>query len=621
MEWQASLGAVLLDENRCEFRVWAPEANTVDVHLIDQGAADRYVSMARLDQGYFRAVVDDVMSGQLYRYRLDDGDEYPDPASRWQPDGVSGASQVVDRRYVWRAEAWLGLPLKDYVIYELHVGTYSPEGTFRSAIPYLDELVDLGITAVELMPVAQFPGARGWGYDGVFQFAPQCTYGTPDDFKALIDACHERGIAVILDVVYNHFGPEGNPLAHYAPYTRPIYKGPWGDAVNVDGPYGDEVRAFFIENALYWLDEYRIDALRLDATHFIYDFSPYTFLEELTDRVNSYCQHTDRHIYLIAEDDRNLARLVCSRDESGIGMDAQWLDDFHHALHTNLIGESYAYYQDFGQFWQLEQTFRDGFVYTGQYAPNRKRRHGTSSADVPAERFIVFIQNHDQIGNRMPNDRYVKIFSHEQVKLAVGTVLVSPYLPLLFMGDEYGDTTPFEYFIDYENQELVAAVRKGRVDSFGFLMPPGTEPTDPASVQAFTRSKLDHSLRDQGRHAVLLDYHKKLIALRKSIPALAEPDKLRLEVNSYGRERVLYLRRWKDASEVFAALNFNEQEITIKLPIPSGKWRLQLNSADPRWDADSDRSKRAKARTLNVVGETELTLSPHSIQLFLRADQ
>ena len=418
--------------------------------------------MARLEQGYFRAVLEGIMPGQRYRYRLNDGDEYPDPASRWQPEGVSGASQVVDRRYVWRAESWLGLPLKDYIIYELHVGTYSPEGTFRGAIPYLDELVDLGITAVEIMPVAQFSGARGWGYDGVFQFAPQCSYGTPDDFKALIDACHERGIAVILDVVYNHFGPEGNPLAHYGQYTRPIYKGPWGDAVNVDGPYSDEVRAFFIENALYWLDEYRIDTLRLDATHFIYDFSPYTFLEQLTDRVNSYCQHTDRHIYLIAEDDRNLARLVCSRDEGGIGMDGQWLDDFHHSLHTNLIGESYAYYQDFGQFWQLEQTYRDGFVYTGQYAPNRKRRHGTSSADVPAERFIVFIQNHDQIGNRMPNDRYVKIFSHEQVKLAVGAVLIAPYLPLLFMGDEYGDTTPFEYFVDYEDKNLTEAVREGQ---------------------------------------------------------------------------------------------------------------------------------------------------------------
>ncbi len=618
MEWQPSLGAVLLDENRCEFRVWAPEVNTVDVHLIGEGTADRYVSMARMEQSYFRAVVDGVMPGQRYRYRLDDGDEYPDPASRRQPEGVGGASEVIDRRYGWRAEAWTGLALKDYIIYELHVGTYSPEGTFRGAIPYLDELVDLGITAVELMPVAQFPGTRGWGYDGVFQFAPQCTYGTPDDFKALIDACHERGIAVILDVVYNHFGPEGNPLAHFGQYTRAIYKGPWGDAVNVDGPYGDEVRGFFIENALYWLDEYRLDALRLDATHFIYDFSPYTFLEELTDRVNSYRQNTDRDLYVIAEDDRNLARLVCSRDEGGIGMDGQWLDDFHHALHTNLIGESYAYYQDFGQFWQLEQTFRDGFVYTGQYAPNRKRRHGTSSAEVPAERFIVFIQNHDQIGNRMPNDRYVKIFSHEQVKLAVGTVLVSPYLPLLFMGDEYGDTTPFEYFIDYDNPEIVAAVREGRLNSFGFLMPPGAEPTDPASEEAFSRSKLDHRLRDKGVHAVLLAYHKKLIALRKSIPALAEPDKLRLEVNSYGRERVLYLRRWKDASEVFAALNFNEQAVTITLPIPSGKWRLQLNSADPHWDANSDLAKPPKARTLKSGGETELTLPPHTIQLFMK---
>ena len=294
---------------------------------------------------------------------------------------------------------------------------------------------------------------------------------------------------------------------------------------------------FFIENAFYWLNEFHIDALRLDATHFIYDFSPYTFLEELTDKIDVLCQHSGRSIYLIAEDDRNLAKLVQPRGEGGIGMNAQWLDDFHHSLHTNMIGENFAYYQDFGQFWQLEQTFRDGFVYTGQYAPNRKRRHGTSSAEIPAERFIVFIQNHDQIGNRMPNDRITKIFSHEQFKLAIGTVLISPYLPMLFMGDEYGESAPFEYFVNYEGTDLLEAVRKGRVETFGFLMPPGTEPVDPGSKEAFTVSKLDHGLREKGVHRVLLDYHKTLIALRKSIPALAEPDKLRLEVKAYGREQ------------------------------------------------------------------------------------
>ncbi len=619
MTWQATLGAVLGDENRCDFRVWAPKAKAVDVHLI--GGDERYVSMARQDSDYFRAVVDGIMPGQLYRYRLDGGDEYPDPASRCQPDGVKGASQVVDRRYVWRDEAWTGKLLKDYIIYELHIGTYSPEGTYLGAIASLDELVELGITAIELMPIAQFSGDWGWGYDGIFQFAPHNTYGTPNDLKALIDACHERGIAVILDVVYNHFGPEGNCLPHYADYTRPIYKGPWGDAVNVDGPYSDEVRAFFIENAFYWLHEFHIDALRLDATHFIYDFSPYTFLEELTDKVDVFCKATGRNIYLIAEDDRNLARLVNPRSEGGIGMNAQWLDDFHHSLHTNLIGENYAYYQDFGMFWQLEQTFRDGFVYTGQYAPNRKRRHGTSSADVPAERFIVFIQNHDQIGNRMPNDRYVKIFSHEQVKLAVGTVIVSPYLPLLFMGDEYGETAPFEYFLQYDDQFLLDAVRKGRVSEFGFLMPEGTIPPDPAAQETFLVSKLDHKLREQGVHRVLLEYHKLLIGLRKSIPALAEPDKLRLEVNGLDRQKVLYLRRWKDESQIFAALNFNEQAQTVALPVPGGTWKLQIDSADPRWGSDSDLSKRARTRTLKSDGEVEIEVQPHAFVLYLKADQ
>jgi maltooligosyltrehalose trehalohydrolase len=421
--------------------------------------------------------------------------------------------------------------------------------------------------------------------------------------------------------VYNHFGPEGNPLPNYADYTRPIYKGPWGDAVNVDGPYSDEVRAFFIENAFYWLSEYHIDALRLDATHFIYDFSPYTFLEELSDRIDVFCKDRGRNLYLIAEDDRNLARLVCPRGEGGIGMNAQWLDDFHHALHTNLIGESYAYYQDFGMFWQLEQTFREGFIYTGQYAPNRRRRHGTSSAEVPAERFIVFIQNHDQIGNRMPNDRYVKIFSHEQVKLAVGTVMLSPYLPMLFMGDEYGETAPFEYFLEYDDENLLNAVRKGRVAEFGYLMPQGTTPPDPAAKETFLVSKLNHALREQGVHRVLLEYHKLLIRLRKSIPALAEPDKLRLEVQGYDRQRVLYLRRWNGDSQIFALLNFNETEQTATLPVPAGTWKLQLDSADPRWNADSDLSKRARTHTLKSTGEAEVTVLPHSFVLYLKAGE
>ncbi len=616
MDWQPTLGAILDEDKRCEFRVWAPNAKTVDVHLY--GNEDRILSMARMEADYFRAVIDNVIPGQLYRYRLDGKDEYPDPASRCQPEGVNGPSQVVERRYIWQAEGWKGHLLKDYLIYEMHIGTFSPLGTFEGAIPFLDELVELGITAIELMPVAQFPGEYGWGYDGVFLFAPHHAYGTPNEFRALIDACHRRGIAVILDVVYNHFGPEGNCLPHYAPYTRPIYKGPWGDAVNVDGPYSDEVRAFFIENVFYWLEEFHIDALRLDATHFIYDFSPYTFLEELTDKVDVLCHHSERNIYLIAEDDRNLAKLVIPRDKGGIGMNAQWLDDFHHSLHTNLIGENYAYYKDFGMFWQMEQTFRDGFVYTGQYAPNRKRRHGTSSANVPAERFIVFIQNHDQIGNRMPNDRYVKIFNHDQLKLAVGTVMISPYLPMLFMGDEYGETAPFEYFIDYQSPELAEMVRKGRVDTFSFLMPPGTEPPIPNAKETFEVSKLNHALRDKGTHRVLLDYHKTLIALRKSIPALGEPDKLRLEVKSFPQERVLYLRRWKDGSEIFAALNFNPDAVTIKLIVPAGKWKKQFDSADPRWNKDSELAKPMKAHTLKSEGEVEVTLAPQSFVLYLK---
>ena len=620
-EWKPKLGALLVsgeETSRCEFTIWAPEAKTVEVHLL--GDDDRYLPMARVERGYYRAVVDHIAPGQRYLYRLNGEAEYPDPASRYQPDGVTGASEVVSLSYDWTDGGWTGHALRDYIIYEMHIGTFTPDGTYLAAIPCLDHLVELGVTAVEIMPVNQFPGTRGWSYDGVFHFAPQHNYGKPEDFKQLIDACHARGLSVILDVVYNHFGPEGNVATYFAPYTTDHYKTPWGEAINMDGAHSDEVREFFIENALYWFHEFHVDALRLDAIHYIYDFSPVNFIETLIARVSQYCKSMGRNAFLIAEDDRNFADLVCPVETGGLGMDAQWLDDFHHALHTNLIGESFAYYQDYGAFWQMVQAFREGFVYTGQYAPNRKRRHGTPSSHVSGDSFIVFIQNHDQIGNRMPNDRYVSIFSHEQVKLAVGTVLLSPYIPLIFMGDEYGETAPFEFFVDYSGKELVAAVRKGRVETFGYLMPEGEDPPDPQAEEAFTASKLNLNLREQGVHRVLFEYHKLLIRLRKTTPALAEPDKNRLEVIGFDRERVLYLRRWSEdaSSMIFAVLNFNADEQSIVLPVPSGQWRRLLDSADARWSPDSNLKRAQKRHTLAPDGEVALSLPGHSLVLYVR---
>ena len=430
-----SLGASYLGERQCRFRVWAPFVSKVELHLLSPN--EQIVPMGKDQRGYHEAVVKQLEPGALYRYRLDGDKERPDPASRYQPDGVHGPSQVVDPHFCWSEAHWAGLPLKEYVLYELHVGTFTPDGTFSAIIPHLDQLKDLGITAVELMPVAQFPGDRNWGYDGVYPFAVQNSYGGPGGLKLLVDACHQRGLAVVMDVVYNHLGPEGNYLADFGPYFTDSYKTPWGPAVNYDGPYSDDVRRFFIENALHWLIDFRIDALRIDAVHGIFDSSAQPFLEELALTVQEHTERLNRQIYLIAESDLNDSRLVRSRKLGGYGLDAQWNDDFHHALHTLLTSERSGYYEDFGLCRDLATAFRDGFVYSGKYSRYRKRRHGNDARVIASHRLVVFSQNHDQVGNRMRGDRLSALVSFESLKLAAGVVILSPFIPLFFMGEEY----------------------------------------------------------------------------------------------------------------------------------------------------------------------------------------
>lgn len=344
--WQPGLGAIYLGDGRCRFRVWAPFSQRVQVHII--APQDRVVPLARDSWGYHQGMVEGAEPGSLYLYLLDGGKERPDPASRSQPQGVHGPSEVVDPTFPWEDGAWSGLPLRDYVIYELHVGTFTPEGTFEAVIPHLDYLRDLGVTAVELMPVAQFPGGRNWGYDGVYPFAVQDSYGGPSGLKLLVDACHQRGLAVALDVVYNHRGPEGNYLGDYGPYFTERYRTPWGHALNFDGADSDDVRRYFVENALFWVTEYHVDALRLDAVHAILDHAPRTFLEDLAEAVHEQAERLNRRVYLMPESSANDARLIRSRELGGYGLDAQWNDDFHHALHTLLTGERQGYYQDYG---------------------------------------------------------------------------------------------------------------------------------------------------------------------------------------------------------------------------------------------------------------------------------
>jgi maltooligosyltrehalose trehalohydrolase len=581
------------------------------MHIVSPG--EFIVSLEKDSRGYHQAIVEGVAPGSLYFYRLNGQKEYPDPASHLQPRGVHGPSQVVDSNFPWEDRDWFGLPLKEYVIYELHVGTFSTEGTFDGVIPHLDELKNLGITAIELMPVAQFPGNRNWGYDGVYPFAAQNSYGGPESLKRLVDTCHQKGLAVILDVVYNHLGPEGNYLAEFAPYFSDRYKTPWGAALNFDGPYSDEVRHFFIENAVYWLTEFHIDALRLDALHAILDISPYTFLEELAASFHEEAERLKRQAYLIGESDANDTRLIRSPESGGYGLDAQWNDDFHHALHALLTGERSGYYQDFGHLQYLAKAFREGFVYSGQYSPYRQRRHGISAKGIPAHRFVVFAQNHDQVGNRMNGERLSQLVSFSELKLAAGAILLSPFLPLLFMGEEYGETAPFPFFVSYSEPELMAAVRQGRQKEFAAFQWQGELP-DPQGETTFLCAKLNHDLRRKGQNRILMEFYRELIRLRRELPALGNLSNDTLEIIEFEEKRLLYLRRWSDINEVMMVFNFSDCQEAVVLPVPSGCWQKRLDSADEKWQGNGDTAPER----LESEGEVALNVGPKSVVLFIK---
>ncbi len=610
---EVSLGATCLEGSRCQFRVWAPNASRVDLRFLTP--KECLVPMEAKERGYYEAAVEGIEFGSLYVYRLDGEKNRPDPTSRFQPEGVHGPSRVIDPDFGWEDQSWFGLPLRDYVIYELHVGTFTPEGTFAAVIPHLQELTDLGITAVELMPVAQFPGARNWGYDGVYPFAVQNSYGGPTGLKKLVDGCHRNGLAVILDVVYNHLGPEGNYLSDFGPYFTERYKSPWGPALNFDGPDSDEVRRFFFENALYWIREFHIDTLRLDAVHAILDHSPIAFLEQLAITVQEQAKKLNRPIYLIAESAANDARLIRSRDLGGYGLDAQWNDDFHHSLRVLLTGDKTGYYQDFGQLKHLAKAFREGFVYSGEYSPFRRRRHGSPSRDIPADRFVVFAQNHDQVGNRMLGERLSQTVSFEALKLAAGAVILSPFVPLIFMGEEYGETAPFQYFISHSDPALVEAVQLGRSEEFRGFQWKGEIP-DPQDEETFLRAKLNHGLRHQGHHRVLLDLYRELIRLRKTIPVLVRLSKQSMEVAGYEKDKVLLVRRWTEREEVVIVFNFGQKETLVSLPIPAGHWHKLLDSADERWQGGGT----LVPLELCSEGELNFNVNPTAFAVFARGD-
>ncbi len=614
MNWQMGLGATYLGEGRWRFRVWSPHAKKVEVRIVKP--MERIVPLHKGDRGYHQAIIEGVAPGCLYLYRMDGGKQCPDPASRSQPQGVHGPSEVVDPHFAWQDPHWFGLPLQDYIIYELHVGTFTPEVTFEAIIPHLDALKDVGITAVELMPVAQFPGSRNWGYDGVYPFAVQNSYGGPEGLKRLVNACHQKGLAVFLDVVYNHLGPEGNYVAEFGPYFTDRYRTPWGPAINFDGPHFDEVERFFIENALYWITEFHIDALRLDALHAIMDLSAQPFLKELATAVHEQAERIGRRIYLIAESDLNDTTLIRSQELGGYGLDAQWNDDFHHALHALLTGERAGYYQDFGKIAHLVKAFTEGYVYSGQYSEYRRRRHGNSSKLLPARKFVVFAQNHDQVGNRMFGERLSQLVSFEALKLAAGVVLLSPFIPLLFMGEEYGETAPFPYFVSHSDSALVEAIRRGRREEFAAFGWRG-EPPDSQDEATFLHAKLDHKLRHEGQHKVLLEFYQELIRLRKTIRPVTLLSKDHMEVTGYEREKVLFVRRWSGDNEVFAAFHFGNAEVSVALRVPTGCWSKQLDSAEERWQGKGSEVPGQ----VNSQGEVTMTLGPKAFVLFTRYEE
>jgi maltooligosyltrehalose trehalohydrolase len=612
---QGCLGANYMGNGRCSFLVWAPFAKRLDVRFT--APEERSVPLQKTDSGYFHAIVENVRPGARYLYKFDTGTERPDPASRFQPEGVHAASAVIDPSFEWRDHAWSGLPLRDYIFYELHVGTFTREGTFDAIIPHLPGLRDLGITAIELMPVAQFPGERNWGYDGVLPFAVQNSYGGPAGLKRLVNACHEAGLAVVLDVVYNHFGPEGNYLREFGPYFTDSYKTLWGAALNFDGADSDPVRRFFIENALYWQREFHMDALRLDAVHAIRDTSAVPFLQELARAARRQSERLNRQLHLIAESDLNDARLVLPEETGGYGLHAQWSDDFHHCLHVLLTRERDGYYSDFGGTELLAKVFREGYAYTGEYSGHRRRRHGNSPRLLSAKQFVVYSQNHDQIGNRLLGDRLSRLTDFEALKLAAGCVLLSPFLPLLFMGEEYGEPAPFQYIISHTDPALVEAVRRGRAEEFAGFKSHGSAP-DPQAEATFMECKLNRDLpRKREQHRRLHDWYRELIRLRKEQPALRNADKENLQARAWGTEQVLAVQYHWENDAVWAIYCFVARATRVELDIGAGRWDKILDSAEQRWNGTGSRVPAE----LQAAGRITLELNPKSVVVFGKASQ
>lgn len=585
-------------EGLADFTVWAPKAKFVELNLPEKNLS---LPLTKDEFGHWTIQTNQIKEGDHYRVILDKQLERPDPASLSQPDGVHGVSKAVDlSAFKWTDQDWTGPSMEEYIIYELHTGTFSAEGTFAGIENKLDHLLELGVTAIEIMPVAQFPGDRNWGYDGVGPYAVQNSYGGPHGLQQLVDACHRKDIAVILDVVYNHIGPEGNYLNDFGHYFTPKYSTPWGEALNFDDAHCDAVRTYFIQNALMWFKDFHIDALRLDAIHAIKDLSSVHLLQQLKTETARLSQQSGKNHFLIAEVDLNDPKFINPIEKQGYGMDAQWIDEFHHALRTTAGEPATGYYSDFNGIAHLAKSYQDAYVYDGQYSPHRKKFFGLKAAENPGSQFIVFSQNHDQTGNRMLGERTSHIHTFEMQKLLAGAVLTAPYIPMLFMGEEWSETNPFLYFVSHTDPELAEAVRKGRKAEFADFHAEGEAP-DPMSTDTFENSKLQWHLLDKSEHQTMFHFYKSLIGLRKEHPVLKMLDRSNLRVAFHEEQNTLTLHRWQQDKHIVCLLNFSGSSRTVNLPDMEKSWTKLLFSGDKQWNGQTEVADSFPAKSEVVV--------------------
>lgn len=616
--WGLRFGARPQADGSTVFRVWAPLVQRVEVKVLGDEPRTFLLEASRGE--VFEARVPDVAAGADYFYVVN-GNERPDPVSRFQPRGVHGPSRVVEPEgFDWTDGDWKGLALKDYVVYELHTGTFTPEGTFEAVIQKLAHLKSLGITAIELMPVAEFPGGRNWGYDGAHLYAPQSTYGGPEALKKLIDACHREGLAFVLDVVYNHLGPEGNYAGEYMPLYNEAHRSPWGAGLNFDGEGSEGVRRYFVENALYWLTEYHVDALRLDAVHAIADRGETHLLEQLAAEFHAQAERLGRPAYLIAESDLNDVRVIKSFEDGGLGLDAQWSDDFHHSLHAILTGADRGYFADFGRVEDLAKAIEEGFVYCGQPSKFRGKGHGTSSVERTGEQFVVCIQNHDQIANGYWGDRLSRVVEPARQRLAASILLCgTPNVPMLFMGEEWGARAPFLFFTSHTDAELGHAVRKGRMEEYNFFVREegATQSTiggfsDPQSEITFVRSKLDWECLEKQPHSGMLAFYQDLLALRRAHAPLSNCDKSRTRVRFDEARRWLTVERGDETgARTILVCNLSGEAQTV--PLAEGTWQVVLWSGDSRYGGDTSHT----APLERIDGERAVELAAWGAAIYI----